>query len=355
MQMKFFPTRAAALTMSALLLVAACGSDDTGSAAADGSTASSLAANPASSSTGVAVTTTVDTSPLDSSTADSSPATDESLPGTDAAPTSAGATDPDAPQRIISLSPSATETLFAVGAGDQVIAVDALSTYPEEALAVVTDLSGYTPNVEAIAAYEPDLVIHDGTQDLSTLEGLGIEQLASTAPDAFDDVYVRIEEIGAVTGHSEEAARVVEDMQSDVEAAIGSVEVLFEVPPRIYHELDDTLFSINSNTFIGQVYSLFGLQNIADTAEGSTPYLQLNAEFVISQNPDVIFLADAQCCGQSPETVAARPGWGEITAVQAGNVIPVDEDVASRWGPRIVEYVEFVAATINDLGEPSGG
>jgi iron complex transport system substrate-binding protein len=133
------------------------------------------------------------------------------------------------------------------------------------------------------------------------------------------------------------------------------VEVLFEVPPRIYHELDDTLFSINSNTFIGQVYALFGLQNIADTAEGGSPYLQLNAEFVISQNPDVIFLADAQCCGQSPETVAARPGWDTITAVRNGHVIAVDEDVASRWGPRIVEYVEFVADAINDLGAAPGG
>jgi iron complex transport system substrate-binding protein len=127
------------------------------------------------------------------------------------------------------------------------------------------------------------------------------------------------------------------------------VGVLFEVPPRIYHELDATLFSINSNTFIGQVYALFDLQNIADTAEGGSDYPQLSAEFVISQNPDIIFLADAKCCGETPDKVAARPGWDSITAVQTGHVIPVDEDIASRWGPRIVDYVEFVADSINDL------
>jgi iron complex transport system substrate-binding protein len=344
-----------AVSAIALLTLAACGPDDDASVddapndtapAAVASTAST--AGPTSDTTGDTADTAADTTPDDSSDTSS-----DTTPDTRPATTADDAV--DAPERIVSLSPSATETLFAIGAGDQVVAVDELSNFPEAAADVMTDLSGYTPNVEAIAAFDPDLVIHDGTQDLSGLETLGIEQLASTAPEAFDDVYARIEEIGEVTGHSAEAEALVTEMKADVEAAVDSVEVLFEVPPRIYHELDDTLFSINSNTFIGQVYTLFGLQNIADTAEGGSDYPQLSAEFVISQDPDVIFLADAKCCGQSAETVAARPGWGAIAAVETGDVIAVDEDLASRWGPRIVQYVEFVGDAVNDLGAPSGG
>jgi iron complex transport system substrate-binding protein len=358
MHVKRIPRRLVLSTI-ALLALAACGTDDDTANDASNDTASvSSAADTTATSAAPATGTgqAPDTAPAGTSSDTSTAGTSA---GTSASPNDTAAGDdtgsPDAPERIVSLSPSATETLFAIGAGDDVVAVDELSNFPEEAAAVMTDLSGYTPNVEAIAAYDPDLVIHDGTQDLSGLETLGIEQLASTAPEAFDDVYARIDEIGEVTGHTAEAEALVAEMKDDVEAAVDSVEVLFEAPPRIYHELDDTLFSINSNTFIGQVYTLLGLQNIADTAEGGSDYPQLSAEFVISQNPDVIFLADAKCCGQSAETVAARPGWDAITAVDTGNVIPVDEDLASRWGPRIVQYVEFVADAVNDLGAPSGG
>jgi iron complex transport system substrate-binding protein len=334
--MKRFP-RALALSTLALTSLGACGSD--GDASSDTTTA-------AASSTDVP-TTSVALPPT-------SPAADTTVATTTAAAdatTVAEPVDPNAPQRIVSLSPTATETLFALGAGDQVVAVDDQSNYPEEAASVMTDLSGYTPNIEAIAAFEPDLVvIADDTQDVSgQLANLGIETIVGVAPTNFDDIYVQIEELGAITGHIDAAIELVAQMKEDIQTALDSVTVLFEVAPRIYHELDNTLFSINSNTFIGQVYSMFGLQNIADTAEGGSDYPQLSAEFIISQNPDIIFLADAICCGESAETVSARPGWDAITAVQNGDVIPVDEDVASRWGPRIVQYVEFVAAAVNAL------
>lgn len=291
---------------------------------------------------------------------DASPATSAvatTVPANSAADATTLPVDPNAPQRIVSLSPSATETLFAIGAGAQVIAVDDQSNYPEEAAAKMTDLSGYTPNIEAIAAFDPDLVvIADDTQDVSgQLSNLGIETIIDGAPTSLDQIYEQIGALGAATGHSIEADQIVAQMQQDIEAAVSSVTFAFEVAPRLFHELDATLFSLNSNTFIGQVYSLFGLHNIADTAEGGSDYPQLSAEFVISQNPDLIFLADAKCCGESVETVSARPGWDAITAVRTGNVIPVDEDVASRWGPRIVAYVEFVAAAVNSLSTPTNG
>ena len=112
----------------------------------------------------------------------------------------------------------------------------------------------------------------------------------------------------------------------------------------VYHELDDTYYSVTSDTFIGQVYSMFGLENIADEAKGAgSGYPQLSSEYIVDRDPSLIVLADGECCGQSPATVAARPGWGDLTAVTDGSVIEVDDDVASRWGPRVVEFMRAVA------------
>jgi iron complex transport system substrate-binding protein len=327
-------------TLAALTALSACGSDDD-AAGTTGSAAVTTTASPAA-------TTTAPTSGP-ASTPDPTP---DPTPAPTPGATGVASTPASGPSRIVSISPSATETLFAIGAGEQVIAVDDQSNYPEEAAAKMTDLSGFTPNIEAIAAFDPDLVvIGDDSQGVSAqLEGLGIDTVVQEAPVNFDDIYVQVLDLGTATGHAAEASELVRNMKTDVQAALDSIAVAFEVAPTVYHELYTTLFSINSNTFIGQIYSMFGLHNIADTAEGGSDYPQLSAEFVISQNPDLIFLADAKCCGESPETVAARPGWGEIAAVKEGHVVPVDEDVASRWGPRIVQYVEFVAAAINDLG-----
>jgi iron complex transport system substrate-binding protein len=119
-------------------------------------------------------------------------------------------------------------------------------------------------------------------------------------------------------------------------------------PLTIFHEIDDTLFSLDSTTLFGELYGLLGLRNIADSAEGdSGGYPQLSAEFVVSADPDLIFLADTKCCGQSLETVAARDGWADMTAVQTGNVIGLDDDVASRWGPRIVDFLRAVSDAVS--------
>ena len=108
---------------------------------------------------------------------------------------------------------------------------------------------------------------------------------------------------------------------------------------------------MTSSTFIGQLYSMVGLENIADEAKGAAGgYPQLSAEYIIDADPDLIFLADTKCCGQSPATVADRPGWDRIEAVERGNVIPLDDDVASRWGPRIVEYLRRIGAAVARAG-----
>ncbi len=322
--------RALALATVSLVTLAACGDD----------TVETTATEPAA-------TTEITAAASATEPAATEPAATE--------PAAADAPAGDVAQAIVSLSPTATEILFAIGAGDQVLAVDDQSNYPAEAAAKASELSGYEPNVEAIAAYEPDLVVHDGTTDLATsLDTLGIPNWVGPAATSFDDIYVQIEQLGAATGHVAEAAELVANMQADIAAAVASVPTL-ETPLAFYHELDPTFYSVTSNTFIGQVYGLFGLRNVADTAEGTSDYPQLSAEFLISQSPDLIFLADTKCCGETVETVAARPGWDAISAVADGGVVALDDDVASRWGPRVVELVQTIADSVNAVAAVTTG
>ena len=119
-----------------------------------------------------------------------------------------------------------------------------------------------------------------------------------------------------------------------------------------YHELDPTLYSVTSATFVGELYGLLGLANVADAADpDGYGYPQLSPEYVIEQDPDLIFLADTKCCAESATTLSTRPGWDQLTAVQSGKVVELDDDIASRWGPRIVDYLAIIAAAVADLGE----
>jgi iron complex transport system substrate-binding protein len=245
----------------------------------------------------------------------------------------------DAPQKIVSLSPTATEMLFAIGAGKQVIAVDDQSTFPERAPR--TDLSGYTPNVEAIAGYDPDLVVVSDGQVRKQLEGLGIDVLVLRAADELADSYAQIRKLGKVTGHTKSAERLVAEMKADI------ADLVERVPngkrPSAYYEVDDTYFSADSSTFIGRLLKLGGFANVADATKGENGgYPQLSSEFIVDSDPDVVFLADTKCCAQSPETFSERPGFAELTAVADGNVVALDEDVAQRWGPRVVDLLRQI-------------
>ena len=244
------------------------------------------------------------------------------------------------PLRIISLSPTATEMLYAVGAGAQVVAVDEYSNYPEEAAALGTMLSGFEPNIEAISGFMPDLVIasYDPGTLVEQLGALNIPVFIANAATSIDNVYEQIEQIGLLTGHADTALQLAAQMQTDIEAAIAGVVPAAE-PISYFYELDNTLYSVTSNTFVGQIFNLFGLRNIADNVESGNDYPQLSAEVVVSSDPDLIFLADTKCCNETAETVAARDGWGGLKAVTNNHIVELDDDVASRWGPRIVELV----------------
>ncbi|HSS74136.1 MAG TPA: ABC transporter substrate-binding protein [Gaiellaceae bacterium] len=253
------------------------------------------------------------------------------------------------PQRIISLSATATETLFAIGAGKQVIAVDDQSDYP--ATAPKTKLSGFTPNVEAIAGYKPDLVVlaYDPSGLSTSLRGLGIRVVVQDAAKTIAGAYTQMLQLGSITGHVSEARALVARMKLQ----IGKLVATGTRRARglsVYHELEPDLYSATSKTFIGQIYSLFGLKNIADAADSdSSGYPKLSAEYVVSQSPDIVVLADIRCCGQGPRTVAARAGWKNVSAVRTGTIVRIDDSIASRWGPRIVNFVRAVAAALAHL------
>jgi iron complex transport system substrate-binding protein len=327
--------RTAFLAVSLAVLTAACGGGDPGSPGE---------ANPPSTTV---ETTTPATVPPPAETV----APDTSGGGEVSAEAANGPVIlPGPAQSVVSLSPTATEMLFAVGAGDQVVAVDDQSDHPPEA--PTTDLSGFAPNVEAIAAHDPDLVIlSDDLDDIvASLDAIGIPVAHLTVAADIDDTYAQIEAVGALTGHDDEAASLVDGMRSEVERIVADLPA--DRPAlTYYHELDPSYFSVTSDTFIGQVYGLLGLENIADAAdtEGSG-YPQLSAEYIIERDPDLVFLADAECCGVDPAAVAERPGWGSLDAIRSGHVYEVDEDIASRWGPRVVDFLRIAAGAVAEAG-----
>ncbi len=252
------------------------------------------------------------------------------------------------PTAIVSLSPTATEMLYAIGAGSQVKAVDLNSDYP--ASAPHTKLDGNSPNVEAIAAFHPDLVVASGEPASvdSQLGALGIAVLSTPPATNLAQEYAQFQELGKVTGHQAQAGAEVAKIKGQIARIVASVHKPAR-PLTYYYELDQTYYSATSSTFIGQVLGLLGLHSIADAAKGAAAsggYPQLNAEFILKSNPNYILLADTICCGQSAATVAQRPGWPGLAAVNGGRVLGLSDDIASRWGPRIVVLLSAVASEV---------
>ncbi|GAA1552332.1 ABC transporter substrate-binding protein [Actinomadura kijaniata] len=259
---------------------------------------------------------------------------------------------PATPRRIVSLSPTHTETLFAIGAGSQVVAVDDQSDHPAQAPR--TKLSGFKPNAEAIIGYKPDLVVLSNDQDgiVAALQKVKVPVLVEPAATKLDEAYDQILDLGRATGRDADAKRVTDDMRNRIQQEVAAAK-----PPRsgrlsYYHELDQQFHTVTSKTFIGQLYGLFGLRNIADDADKQgSGYPQLSRESLLQDDPDLVFLADTQCCQQSPETVAKRPGWKDLKAVRNENVVALDDDVASRWGPRLPEFVKAIGGAVREASE----
>ncbi len=248
------------------------------------------------------------------------------------------------PERIVSLSPTATEMLYAIGAGDQVAAVDLFSNYPAEA--PEPSLDGYTPDLEAILGNEPDLVVATGLPEdiTAALTENGVPVIFNPAAASFDDIYDQVAQLGEATGNIDGAATVNADIRGGIDAVLESLPET-ETPIRVFHELDDSFYSVTSNTFIGQVYQAMGFENVADPhdSEGGG-YPLIDGETIIAGMPDVIVFTDQM--SYNADDIAARPGWGETPAVANGAIVQVNADIASRWGPRIVEFMETIATAL---------
>jgi iron complex transport system substrate-binding protein len=267
--------------------------------------------------------------------------------------TAGGVTLATKPTHIVSLSPTATDVLFSIGAGSQVVAVDKNSKYfgtPAPATAPLADIDAYKPNAEAISARNPDLVVlSDDTNKIKEqLEALKIPVYLAPAAVTIDDTYAQETALGALTGHVDGAAAVVTAEKKAIADALTGLPERAK-PLTYYYELDNTYYSVTSKTFIGSLFTMAHMTNIADASDPDGKafgYPQLSAEKIIAANPDLIFLADTDCCQQTPAVVAARPGWGTLTAAKDKDkrIIPVQDDIASQWGTRVPQLLQAIVA-----------
>lgn len=251
-----------------------------------------------------------------------------------------------APQRIVSLAPSNTEVLYALGLGARVVGVTEFCNYPPEAKEK-PKIGGFTKiDLERVVGLNPDLVlatnIHNRTV-VPELEKRGITVVV-VEPKNVNDVLTKITFVGKLTGASDNAAKLTAQMQARIDAVISKVATA-KNKPRVFYEIDKSLYTPGPGSFIDDMIVKAGGINIAADAKGS--YVQLSPEAIIAKDPEVILLGD-MAFGESPESVRARPGWANISAVKNGRIVPIpNEDVVSRPGPRVVEGLELIARALH--------
>ena len=265
------------------------------------------------------------------------------------------------PSCVVSLSPTATETLYAIGAGPQVQAVDKDSNYPTKGLPPASKrIDALNPSVEAILGIckrtpthpstKPDLVIisYDANSIKEKLTALGIKVVEQDAPANLGGAYAQIRQLGVLTGHVAAARKLATSIARAINADVASVPAHPNKTINVYYELDPTYYSVTSSTFVGLLMKRLGLVNIADAQSTSADagYPQLNAEYIVSADPQLVFLADTICCQVTPASFGARPGFGAISAVVHGHVIGLNDDVASRWGPRLTVLMNQITAAV---------
>lgn len=248
------------------------------------------------------------------------------------------------PERVVSLSPTATEMLFAIGAGEQVVAVDQYSNFPAEA--PEPSLDGFTPDLEAILANNPDLVVASGLPEdiAAALTAGGVPVLFLPAASSFDDTYDQIAQLGVATGQIDGAAETNADIRDGISEVIAELPET-DSPIRVFHEIDDSFYTASSGSFIGQVYSSMGFENIADPLDDGSGFPQVDGESIIAADPSLIVFTTL--AGYSADDIAARPGWDTTSAVANGNIVQVDADISSRWGPRIVEFMQAIVEVLS--------
>ena len=253
----------------------------------------------------------------------------------------------DYPSAIISISPSTTEILFAIGAGNQVVGRDDMSLFPEEALNVssIGSLWGGIPT-ETILSLEPDLILAAeiiSEEQVQSLADLGLQVYWQANPDDYEGLFDNLKEIASLTGHQHEVEILVKDLRTRVEIVKENITGASFVPS-VFYELDATdpvnPWTAGSGTFIDYIIRMAGGKNAAAHLQGD--YIQISTEEIINVNPNLILLADA-LYGISKESVEERPGWDSIQAVINGEIYPIDPNIMSVPGPRLVDALEETA------------
>jgi iron complex transport system substrate-binding protein len=260
-------------------------------------------------------------------------------------------------ERIVSIASSNTEILFALGAESQLVGRDDFSDYPEAALDIPSIGSAFpSPNAEAIVALDPDLVLVaaiTSPDDVQALADLGLTVYTTRFTVSLDDIYADISDIGALAGRAAEAEALVTDLQGRIQTITDKLTGVTE-RPTVFYELDATdpaaPFTVGPGNYIDEMLTLAGGTNIA--ASTGEPYPVYSLEQIVVDDPDIIILGTFTYGGQTLETVAARAGWGDLTAVKNGAIYPIDDNLVSRPGPRVVDGIEALARLIHpDLFE----
>ena len=255
------------------------------------------------------------------------------------------------PQRIVSLAPSNTEILFAVGAGKQVVGRDSFSDYPVEARSV-KDIGGSMGkyDTEAILALHPDLVLAGeiNTPELvNSLQQLGLTVYDLPNPTTLEAMYANLETVGQMTGHKTEAATLVKSLKLRVAAVDARIKPL-NSSPTVYYALDATdptkPYTAGPGTFVDLLISRAGGTNVGESLSSQWP--QISLEKLVVSNPAIIILGDS-AYGTTADSVKQRSGWGGLTAVQTGQIYPFDDNLVSRPGPRLVDGLETLAKLLH--------
>jgi iron complex transport system substrate-binding protein len=273
---------------------------------------------------------------------------------------SLGAASVSTPHCIVSLSPTATETLFAIGAGRQVQAVDQDANFPTKGLPKKR-INALNPSVESVIGIcartashpstKPDLVIisYDANSIKEKLRAIGIKVIEQDAATSVGNAVRQIKQLGGLTGHLTKARALATSIATTIKKDIASIPAHPGKVINVYYELDPTFYSLTSSTFVGSLMKSLGLTNIADAQSTSADagYPQLSSEYIVSANPQLVFLADTKCCAVTPTVVAGRPGFATVSAVVNSHVVNLDDDLASRWGPRLGTLMNQLTAAVS--------
>ena len=257
---------------------------------------------------------------------------------------------PGSPQRIVSLAPSTTEIAFALGLGKQIVAVDSWSDYPAETKGL-PQVQMMPVNFEQIVSLKPDLVLVAGIaspDDVKKLADLKLTVLVvGTATTSFDGVMSDIALVGKATGKDAQAKSVVDAMKQKLDMLKATLAKA-QTKPRVYWELDASdpakPYTPGPGSFLNDLITLAGGTNVAASAKAA--WAQINSEEIVAANPEIIVLSDA-LFGMTPDQVKARKGWSSITAVKNDKVYPIDDNLVSRPGPRVVDGLEAAAKLIH--------